>query len=50
MADQGNVDYATAVDSDYMEHERTYRFFVRLVKASIAVIALILVLMATFLT
>jgi len=50
MADQSSVDYGTAVDSDYTEHERTYRFFVRMVKTSVAVIAVILVALATFLT
>jgi hypothetical protein len=50
MADHGEVEYATATGNDYAEHEATYRFFLRLVKINLAVIAAILILMAIFLT
>ena len=50
MADHGEVEYATAEGNDYAAHEQTYRAFVTLVKVSIAVIAVIVILMAYFLT
>jgi hypothetical protein len=50
MAEHGEVEYAVAAGNDYAEHEATYRFFLRLVKVSLAVIAAILILMAIFLT
>ncbi len=50
MADHGEVQYATATGNDYAEHEATYRFFLRLVKVNLAVIVVILILMAIFLT
>ena len=50
MADHGEVEYATATGNDYAEHERTYRTFVALVKWNVIIIAIILVLMAYFLT
>ncbi len=50
MADQGEVEYATATGNDYAAHEATYQIFVRLVKWNVAVIVVILVLMAIFLT
>jgi hypothetical protein len=49
MADHGPVEYATAEGNDYAEHERSYRFFVGLVKWHIYVIVGILILMAYFL-
>jgi hypothetical protein len=50
MADHGEVEYATATGNDYAEHERMYRTFVALVKWHVIVIAIILILMAYFLT
>ena len=50
MAEHGEIEYAVAAGNDYAEHEATYRFFLRLVKVSLAVIAAILIRMAIFLT
>jgi hypothetical protein len=50
MADHGELEYATATGNDQAAHEQTYRSFITLVKVSIAVIAVILILMAYFLT
>ncbi len=50
MADHGKVEYATATGNDYPAHEDTYRNFLRLVKWAAAIIAVILICMATFLT
>lgn len=50
MADHGEVEYATAEGMDYAAHEQTYRNFVTLVKGALAVIVVILILMAIFLT
>jgi Bacterial aa3 type cytochrome c oxidase subunit IV len=50
MADHGEVEYATATGNDYAEHEGTYRFFLRGVKWSLAVVVVILIGMAIFLT
>jgi hypothetical protein len=50
MADHGELEYATATGNDEAAHEQTYRFFIILVKVGIAVIAVILILMAYFLT
>jgi hypothetical protein len=50
MAEHGEVEYATATGNDYAEHEGTYHLFIRLVKWSIAIIVLILIGMAVFLT
>lgn len=50
MAGHGEVEYATATGNDYAEHEATYLGFLKLVKWSVGTIALILVLMAYFLT
>jgi hypothetical protein len=50
MADHAEVQYATATGNDYPAHEMTYRNFVTLVKVSLAVIVVILILMAFFLT
>jgi Bacterial aa3 type cytochrome c oxidase subunit IV len=48
--DHGQLEYATARDSDYLSREQTYRTFVTLTRSSVAVIAVILILMAIFLT
>jgi hypothetical protein len=50
MADHAEVQYANAMGNDYPAHEQTYRNFVTLVKASLAIIVVILILMAFFLT
>jgi hypothetical protein len=50
MADHGTVEYATAPGNDYPAHEATYEGFLKLVKYGLAVIVVILVLMAIFLT
>ena len=49
MADHGQVEYATAEGNDYAEHERSYLFFIGLVKWNIYIIVAILALMAYFL-
>jgi Bacterial aa3 type cytochrome c oxidase subunit IV len=49
MADHGEVEYATATGNDLAAHEQTYHSFVTLVKAILAVIVVILILMAFFL-
>jgi hypothetical protein len=50
MADHGEVEYATATGNDYVAHEQTYHSFIKLVKVSVIAIAVILILMAYFLT
>jgi Bacterial aa3 type cytochrome c oxidase subunit IV len=50
MDDHGQLEYATATGNDYLAHEQTYRAFVTLTKSAVAVIAVILILMAIFLT
>lgn len=50
MADNWQLEYATATGNDYAAHEDTYRSFVTLVKVGVAVVAIILILMAYFLT
>jgi hypothetical protein len=49
MAEHGAVEYGTAPGNDYAQHEQTYRSFVRLSKAVVAVAVAALVLMAVFL-
>jgi hypothetical protein len=48
--DDGQLEYATASGNDYPAHEQMYRTFVTLTKTFLAVIALIVILMAIFLT
>jgi hypothetical protein len=50
MADHAQVETADETGDDLAEHENTYRFFVKLVKWNVVVIAAILLLMAYFLT
>ncbi len=50
MADHGEVEYATATGNDYAEHERTYAMFLNLAKWGVGTAAVILILMAIFLT
>jgi hypothetical protein len=50
MADHGAAaEIGTATGNDYAEHQRTYRFFVDLAKWGTISVAVILILMATFL-
>lgn len=48
MADQ--LEYATASGNDYVGHEQMYRTFVTLTKSGIVVVAVVVILMAIFLT
>ena len=50
MDDHGQLEYATARGNVYRFHEQTYRTFVKLTKIATAVIAVIVILMAIFLT
>jgi hypothetical protein len=50
MADNWELQYATATGNDYPAHEQTYRSFLTLVKVVIAVVAIIVILMAYLLT
>jgi hypothetical protein len=50
MDDHGQLEYATARGNDYVGHEQTYRTFVTLTRSAVAVVAVILILMAIFLT
>ena len=50
MASHGTTEYSTAEGNDYAEHERTYEMFLTMTKWGIISIAIILILMAYFLT
>lgn len=50
MDDHGQVEYATARGNDYVGHEQMYRTFVALTRIVTAAIAVIVILMAIFLT
>ena len=50
MADHSEVAYTTADGNDYEAHEATYEGFIKLVKYGTTAVALILILMAIFLT
>jgi hypothetical protein len=50
MADHAEVEYSTATGNDYPAHEQTYRTFISLTKVMMAIIIVIVVLMAYFLT
>jgi Bacterial aa3 type cytochrome c oxidase subunit IV len=50
MDDHGQLEYATATGNDYAGHEQMYRTFVMLTKSAVAVIAVVVILMAIFLT
>jgi Bacterial aa3 type cytochrome c oxidase subunit IV len=50
MADHARVETAEQAGDDFAEREHTYRFFVGLIKWSVAVIVVILLAMAIFLT
>jgi hypothetical protein len=48
MDDHGQLEYATG--NDYLGHKETYRTFVMLTRSAVAVIVVIVILMAIFLT
>ena len=50
MDQHGQLEYATASGNDYAAHEQMYLTFVTLTKSALAVIVVILILMAIFLT
>jgi hypothetical protein len=50
MADHSEVAYTTADGNDYIAHEQTYEGFIKLVKYGTVSVALIVILMAIFLT
>ena len=50
MAEHNEVAYTTADGNDYEAHEQTYEGFIMLVKYGTSAIAIILILMAIFLT
>jgi hypothetical protein len=50
MDEHGQLEYATASGNDYVGHEQMYRSFVTLTRSAAAVIVVILILMAIFLT
>jgi Bacterial aa3 type cytochrome c oxidase subunit IV len=50
MAEHNEVAYTTADGNDYIAHEQTYEGFIKLVKYGCAAVAIILILMAFFLT
>ncbi len=50
MDEHGQLEYATASGNDYAAHEQMYHTFVTLTKTFVAVIAVIVILMAIFLT
>jgi Bacterial aa3 type cytochrome c oxidase subunit IV len=50
MAEHNEVAYTTADGNDYEAHEQTYEGFIKLVKYGTAAVAIILALMAIFLT
>jgi Bacterial aa3 type cytochrome c oxidase subunit IV len=50
MADHGQIAYSTADGNDYVAHEATYEGFIKLVKYGSTGVALIVIMMAIFLT
>ena len=50
MDDHGQLEYATATGNDYAAHEQMYHTFVTLTKTAVVVLAVIVILMAIFLT
>ncbi len=50
MSDHGEVEYALAAGNDYPAHEETYRNFITLVKVTMAIVVIIVIGMAYFLT
>ena len=50
MAEHNEVAYTTADGNDYIAHEQTYEGFIKLVKYGTVTVAIIVALMAFFLT
>jgi len=50
MDEHGQLEYGTATGNDYVAHEQMFHTFVTLTKSAVAVLAVILILMAIFLT
>ena len=50
MASHGTTEYSTAEGNDYAEHERTYEMFLTMAKWTVISLAILLILMAYFLT
>jgi hypothetical protein len=50
MADHAEVEYSTATGNDYPAHEQTYHTFISLTKVMMAIVIVIVILMAYFLT
>lgn len=50
MAAHDTPEYSTAAGNDYAEHERTYEFFIKLVKWGVIFNVILLILMGYFLT
>jgi len=50
MADHGEIEYATATGNDYAAHEQTYHNFITLVKVVMAIVVVIVIGLAYFLT
>ena len=50
MASHGTTEYSTAEGNDYAEHERTYEMFLTMTKWTVISLAMLLILMAYFLT
>ena len=50
MAEHREAEYATAEGNDYAEHEKTYGFFIALVKWHVIGLSLLLLWMFFFLT
>jgi hypothetical protein len=50
MDDHAELEYATATGNDYAGHEQMYQTFVTLTRTAVVVLAVIVILMATFLT
>jgi hypothetical protein len=50
MDEHGQLEYAAASGNDYPAHEQMYHTFVTMTKVFVAVIAVIMILMAIFLT
>jgi Bacterial aa3 type cytochrome c oxidase subunit IV len=50
MADHGQTAYSTADGNDYAAHEATYQGFIKLIKFGSLAVALIVIMMAIFLT
>jgi Bacterial aa3 type cytochrome c oxidase subunit IV len=50
MANHDQLEYATATGNDYVAHEEMYHRFLTLTMSAIAVVAVLLIMMAIFLT